>query len=113
MDEINVSVDKAVEHFRNLLLEQIERENRMEKADAPKDFAAMEQITVGVCGGDGIGPIITRETMRVMDELLKEEIESGKIVIKNIEGLTIENREAKGKAVPDDVLAEIKTCDVL
>ena len=28
-------------------------------------------------------------------------------------GLTIENRLACGKAVPDDVLAEIKTCDVL
>lgn len=113
MDEINVSVEKAVEQFKSLLLEQIERENCMERAEAPKNFASMDKITIGVCGGDGIGPIITRETMRVMNELLKSEISSGKIVIKNIEGLTIENREAKGQAVPDDVLSEIKTCDVL
>ena len=30
-----------------------------------------------------------------------------------IDGLTIENRLALGKAIPDDVLAEIKKCDVL
>ena len=36
-----------------------------------------------------------------------------KVVIKDIEGLTIENRLEKQQAVPDDVLAEIKTCDVL
>lgn len=113
MDEINASVEKAVEQFRALLTEQIERENRMEKADAPKDFSSMDKITIGVCGGDGIGPIITRETLRVINELLKDEIASGKVVVKNIEGLTIENREAKGQAVPDDVLSEIKTCDVL
>ena len=113
MEEINASVEKAVEQFKSLLLEQIERENCMESAEAPKDFASMDKITIGVCGGDGIGPIITRETMRVMNELLKSEISSGKIVIKNIEGLTIENREAKGQAVPDYVLSEIKTCDVL
>ena len=33
--------------------------------------------------------------------------------MKVIDGLTIENREACGKAIPDDVLAEIKKCDVL
>ena len=30
-----------------------------------------------------------------------------------IDGLTIENRLAQGKAVPEDVLAQIKACDVL
>ena len=40
---------------------------------------------------------------------LAEEISAGRIVLKQIEGLTIENRTALGKAVPDDVLAAIKT----
>ncbi len=113
MKDINNSVNEAVEHFKELLLSQIERENKMENAESPKDFKSMETITIGVCGGDGIGPIITREAMRVMDVLLKDEIESGKIIVKNIEGLTIENRIEKNKAVPDDVLEEIKSCDVL
>ena len=33
--------------------------------------------------------------------------------MKDIEGLTIENRMEKNQPVPDDVLEEIKTCDVL
>lgn len=45
--------------------------------------------------------------------MLFEEIESGKIVLKEIDGLTIENRLAKNVAVPKDVLTEIKSCDVL
>lgn len=49
----------------------------------------------------------------MLEKLLAEEIAAGSIVIKQIEGLTIENRMACGKAIPDDVLAEIKTCDVL
>ena len=32
---------------------------------------------------------------------------------KEIDGLTIENRVAAGKAIPDDVLAELKTCHVI
>lgn len=112
-EELKVSVDKAVEHYKELLLSQLERQDRMEHAGPAKDFKSMDKITIGVCGGDGIGPIITRETVRVMEELLKDEIASGRIVVKNIEGLTIENRMEKNQAVPDDVLREIKTCDVL
>ena len=40
--------------------------------------------------------------------MLRDEIESGKVLIEDIEGLTIENRAAHLKAIPDDVLAEIK-----
>lgn len=40
-------------------------------------------------------------------------MKSGKIVFKNIEGLTIENRVAANKAIPDDVLEELKKCDVI
>jgi isocitrate dehydrogenase (NAD+) len=40
--------------------------------------------------------------------MLKDEVKSGKVVIDDIEGLTIENRAANMKAIPGGVLAEIK-----
>ena len=109
----NEMIDHAVMHFRKLLEGQLDRQNRMEQAAPAKDFANLEKITIGVCGGDGIGPIIVESAEKILGELLKEETASGKVVIKNIEGLTLENRMAHNQAVPDDVMAEIKTCDVL
>lgn len=106
-------VDEACEAFRKLLVEQIERENAMEKGEAAKDFSKMDKITIGVVPGDGIGPVIMKEAKRVLEYLTYEKIKSGKIVLKDIEGLTIENRMKLGKAIPDDVLESIKSCDVL
>lgn len=106
-------IEKACEQFKTLLEEQLVRTEKMEAGTAPKDFASMDKITIGVCGGDGIGPIIMKEAERLLRKVMAEEIESGRIVLKNIEGLTIENRLALGQAVPADVLAEIKSCDVL
>ena len=104
-------MEKALAHFQALLEEQFKRLETMNKPR--KDFATMQTVTIGVCGGDGIGPIITAQAARLLEHLLKDEIAAGKVVIKNIEGLTIENRLALNQAVPADVLAEIKTCDVL
>ena len=106
-------VDSACEHFRKLLEQQIDRQERMEEAEAGKDFASLDRIVIGICPGDGIGPAITREAVRVLEDLLAEDIASGKIELRMIDGLTIENREKAGKAVPDDVLSAIKACDVL
>lgn len=104
-------VKKACEAFEKLLEEQLRRIACMncEKTD----YATKKTVTIGVVDGDGIGPVITRQATRVLKKLLAEEIARGSIVIKEIQGLTIENRLAKNKPVPDDVLAEIKTCDVL
>ena len=105
-------IEKATEQFRQLLTEQLARQDKMEAGETAKDFTKMDQITIGICGGDGIGPIIVKEAERVLRFLLKDEIASGKIVLKQIEGLTIENRLALGQAVPADTLAAIKECDV-
>lgn len=106
-------IDKACEQFRVLIEEQLARQEKMEQGSAPKNFSEMDKITVGIAGGDGIGPIIMAQAERVLEKVLADEIGKGKVVLKKIEGLTIENRMAAGKAVPDDVLAEIKACDVL
>lgn len=109
----NKYIDSALEQFRTLLEEQAARVARMENAAPAVDFAKKEKIVIGIAPGDGIGPIITRETRRVMEALLKDEIAAGKIELRDIQGLTIENRKALGQAVPTDTLAAIKECDVL
>ena len=109
----NISVAEATAHFENLLREQLARAEKMANAQPPKDFKSLDKITIGFCGGDGIGPIIMKETRRVLEALLADELAKGRLIFKDIDGLTIENRTAQGKAIPDDVLAQIKTCDVI
>ncbi len=106
-------IDNAVKQFKSLLEEQIARENRMKNEAYVTDFSSLQTIVIGICSGDGIGPIISRESEKLLNILLKDEIASGKVKLKTIEGLTIENRIAKNKAIPDDVLAEIKSCNVI
>ena len=105
-------IEKAVGQFKALLEEQLARQNKMEQQCTAKDFSKMPIIKIGVCGGDGIGPIIVDEAKRLLDFLLADEIGNGKVEIKQINGLTIENRLEKGKAVPEDTLEQIKECDV-
>ena len=106
-------IKDAAASFEKLLREQLERTDRMADAAPPKDFSKMEKITIGLVGGDGIGPVIMKEATRVVEKVLADEIASGRVVLKTIEGLTIENRLEKNQPVPSDVLAEIKSCDVL
>ena len=106
-----MDVNQACEAFKVLLEQQLDRVAKMNTNK--KDFSTQKVITIGVVDGDGIGPIITAQASRVLEKVLADEIAAGSIVIKQIEGLTIENRMACGKAIPDDVLAEIKSCDVL
>jgi len=110
---MNTYIDQAVESFRTLLTEQLARQERIAAGAQVKDFAKMDKIVIGICGGDGIGPIITREGERVLRYLLQEEVDAGKIEIRTIEGLTLEKRMEVGKAIPDDTLAALKECDVI
>ena len=101
------------EHFEQIVRDQLARVEAMKQAQTMPDFAAKDQIVIGMIDGDGIGPIIMRSCRRILEKLLAEEIASGKIALRPIEGLTIENRIAKEQTVPEDVLAEIKQCDLL
>lgn len=106
-------VNQAVEQFRTILEEQIARQRKMEEDKSYTDYKKLDKIIIGICSGDGIGPIISAESERVLKFILKKEIEAGKVHIRTIKGLTIENRIAHNKAIPDDVLAEIKACNVI
>jgi len=104
-------ISQACAAFQKLLQEQLTRIANMNTEKT--DFSTKKCVTIGVIDGDGIGPIITTQAHRVLEKLLEEEIAAGSIVLKQIEGLTIENRMACNQPIPSDVLAEIKTCDVL
>lgn len=106
-------INSAVEQFKTLLTEQIARQQKMEADTSYTDYKKLDKIIIGICGGDGIGPIISHESDRLLQFILKDEIAKGKVELRTIEGLTIENRIAKNKAIPDDVLAEIKACNVI
>ena len=106
-------IDQAAEHFRTLLAQQLQRQERMAQGSPAKDFAHMDHIVIGLIPGDGIGPIIMAQARRVLEKLLADEITHGRVELRDIQGLTIENRTAQGKAIPEDVLAAMKACDVL
>ena len=106
-------IDEAVEKFRSLMEAQLQRAKKIKEDKDFTDYDALDTIVIGICGGDGIGPIITKESERVLAFLLKDEVARGKVTFKEIDGLTIENRAACNKAIPDDVLEELKSCHVI
>ena len=101
----------AVDAFRVLLRQQLERIDHMNTDKV--DFSAKDAVTIGLIDGDGIGAVISPQARRVLEALLADEIRSGRIILKQIQGLTIENRLALGQSVPQQVLEQIRQCDVL
>ncbi len=106
-------LDTACEKFRAILEAQLKRVEDMKSQGDFVDYSALDTIKIGVCGGDGIGPTITHEARRVLEFLLSDEIAKGKVIFIDIDGLTIENRIAKNKAIPDDVMDELKACHII
>lgn len=104
---------KAKEKFGQLIKEEFGRIERMKQDTELTDFAELDTIVIGVLPGDGIGPIIMKEALRVLNCLLEPEIKSGRVEIRMIEGMTIENRAAKLQSLPDEVFEEIKKCNVI
>ena len=111
MDEAKIK--SAVAHFEALVREQYERSDRIKADKDFIDYDKLDKIIIGVCGGDGIGPIISKESARVLEYMLADDVKAGKVEFRVIDGLTIENRVAANKAIPDDVLEELKKCHVI
>lgn len=111
MNEQNIKI--ALQKFEDLIKAQLDRVEKMKQQKDFVDFSTLQNIVIGVCGGDGIGPVITNEAHRVLKFLLADQEKAGKVTFKVIEGLTIENRAKVLKAIPDDVLEELKLCHVI
>ena len=103
-------IQAALKQYEQLLRAQVARAEALEQT---KPQRGADKVVIGVIDGDGIGPIITAQASRVLKTLLREEIRSGKAEIRDIRGLTIENRLQAGQSVPEDIMAQIKECDVL
>ena len=107
------NVKAAQEKFGELIQSEFERIEHMKADNEVTDFDKLEKIVIGVLPGDGIGPIIMKQALRVLNDLLAPEIAGGRIEIREIKGMTIENRAAKLQSLPDEVFEEIKKCNVL
>lgn len=109
----NTVVEKAKEHFGQIVEEQLNRVEELKKAQDWMNYSQLKPIIIGIIGGDGIGPFIAEESKRILEFMLEEEAKTGKVEMRNIEGLTIENRSEQNTSIPDDILEEIKKCHVI
>ena len=109
----DAEINAAKEHFGKILKEQLKRVEDMKASSGWMDYSRLDKLVIGVVGGDGIGPFICKHAEKVLKDLLKEEIAAGKVEVRTIDGLTIENRAKQLKAIPDEVLAELKKCHVI
>ena len=111
-----IQIEEAAEQFRMMLAEQYERNERMAAAaasGAAEGKGGREKTVIGLAPGDGIGPVIMEETEAVLRQLLAEELAAGRIELKEITGFTLEERLAAGETVPENVLTQMKGCDVI
>lgn len=107
------NIKTAQEKFGALIENESARIERMKASQEVTDFSNKEKIVIGILPGDGVGPILMKQALRVLNELVGEEICQGKIELREIEGMTIENRVAKLESLPKDIIPKIKACDVL
>lgn len=113
MENYKAQLDEACAKFRKLMQDQLLRVEDMKAQGDFVDYSALKTLKIGVCGGDGIGPIISAQARRVLEFMLEDLVQAGKVEFEDIEGLTIENRIEKGKAIPDDVMAKLKACHII
>lgn len=106
-------IEKAKEKFGLIVEEQLARVEAMKKNVEGVDYSQLQPIIIGIVPGDGIGKVISKHAQAVLTHVLKDEVARGKVKFKDISGLTIENRAKHKKAIPDDVLEELKSCHVI
>ena len=107
------NVKAAQEKFGQLIVNESKRIEHTKESELPVNFQEKEKIVIGILPGDGVGPILMEQALRVLMELVGKEIAENKIEIRTIEGMTIENRVSKMESLPSDVIPKIKECDVL
>lgn len=106
-------IERAKEHLGKVLEDQFLRIEKMKQTQDFIEYDSLRPIVIGIVGGDGIGPFITAEAQKILEFLLQDEVKENKVSFRVIDGLTIENRAEQGKAIPDDVLEELKKCHVI
>ena len=113
MNNYSENIKVALEKFSKIIEDQLKRVEDMKSQGDFVDYASLDKIRIGVCGGDGIGPIISKSAESVLRFMLKDLVDAGKVEFVTINGLTLENRIKHLKAIPDDVLEQLKSCHVI
>lgn len=113
MENYEAQLQVACEKFKKVLEGQLKRVEMMKSQGDFVDYASLPCIRIGVCGGDGIGPTISAQARRVLEFVLADLKAEGKVEFIDIDGLTIENRIAHMKAIPDDVMEQLKSCHII
>lgn len=110
---LQANIDAAKEKFAALVASEAARIERMRNAPAAPDYSRLDRIIIGVIPGDGIGPIIMKQTRRVLDLLLAEPVAQGRLEFREITGLSIEERAAKCDCLPQESVDQLKECHVV
>lgn len=105
--------EKAIAQYEKVIESQLARIKEMKAQGDFIDYAKLDKIIIGVCGGDGIGPMITGMARHALEVLLADKVKAGKVEFRTIDGLTIERRAELGCAIPPDVMDELKQCHVI
>ena len=101
-------IARAKEHLGKLLESQFARIDKMKETQDFIDFSTLHPLVIVIVGGDGIG-LYNGGSTKSAGVSSQDELSEGKAAFRVIDGLTIENRAKQGKAIPDDVLEELKS----
>ena len=112
-EALAMDIEKAKKHFGQLLEDQLLRIQKMKESEGWIDYSTIKPLIIGIVGGDGIGPYICGQAQKILEFLLKGEIDKGNVELRKIEGLTIDNRVKVNRAIPEEVLDEIKKCHLI
>lgn len=105
--------DSAIAQYEKIIKMQLARIEKMKEEKDFVDYQSLNKLIIGVCGGDGIGPMITSMAEKALRTLLADKLAAGKVEFRQINGLTIERRAELGCAIPPDTLEELKACHVI
>ena len=83
MDRSNLQ--QVSKQFLSVIEQQLNRIEKIKKSDTWINYQEVSPIIIGMIGGDGIGPIISDASRDVLEELLSEEKQLGKILFKDIQ----------------------------
>ena len=84
-----MSIDQSVlDKFEAVVESQRKRIMDMKAQDDFIDYSKLDKLIIGVCGGDGIGPMITGMAQHALEVLLADKVKAGKVEFRVIDGLT-------------------------
>ena len=72
----HAAIEQAKEHFGKIIEDQLLRIENMKNEGDFVDYQNRDEIVIGVVGGDGIGPFITKEAEKVLAHIKKFTLEN-------------------------------------